>query len=109
MIKQGDWRKQNLLVLLALLAITLAGAWFRFYQIGQQPLWSDEALSVWMGQHTIADIIRLTIQLDQSPPLYYTLLHLWMRIGGSGEAWVRALSALFGILTILAIYSLGKT
>ncbi len=107
--RQGDWRKPNLLVLLALLAVTLAGAWFRFYQIGKQPLWSDEALSVWMGRHNIADIIRLTIRLDQSPPLYYILLHLWMQIGGSGEAWVRSLSALFGIITILAIYFLAKT
>ncbi len=92
-----------------MLVITLLGAGIRFIDIGKQPLWSDEAFSVWMGSHSIADIIKLTIEIDQHPPLYHILLHLWMSIGGQGEAWVRSLSALFGILTIIVIYFLGKT
>ncbi len=102
-------QKQSLLIYLALSAVTLLGAGFRFYEIGKQPLWLDEAFSVWMGQHSIPQIITLTIAIDQHPPLYHFLLHLWIGIGGNSEAWTRSLSALFGILTIIVVFFLGKT
>jgi mannosyltransferase len=102
-------QKENLFVPFALAAVTLLGAGFRFYQIGKQPLWLDEAFSVWMGAHSPPQIIQLTIDIDQHPPLYHLLLRLWMGIGGDSEAWLRSLSALFGILTIIVIYYLGKT
>ena len=101
--------KQNQLEFLALSIITLLGAGFRFLKIGKQPLWLDEAFSVWMSRHSIPDIIKLTIDIDQHPPLYHILLSIWNALGGYSEAWVRSLSAVFGILTIIVIFSLGKT
>lgn len=102
-------QKQSLVAGAALTIITLIGAGLRFYRIGSQPLWLDEAFSVWMGSHSIADIIRLTIDIDQHPPVYHILLHTWMAVGGSSEFWVRFLSALLGIFTIIVIYFFGKT
>ena len=102
-------QKQSLVAGAALTIITLIGAGLRFYRIGSQPLWLDEAFSVWMGSHSIADIIRLTIDIDQHPPVYHILLHIWMAVGGSSEFWVRSFSALLGIFTIIVIYFFGKT
>jgi uncharacterized membrane protein len=102
-------RKPTLLVTIYITGMTLIGAALRLIEIGKQPLWLDEAFSVWMGQHSLSEITRLTIEIDQHPPLYHFLMHGWMALGGKSEAWVRASSALFGILTILVIYFFGKT
>lgn len=93
-------------IFLALL--TAAAAGLRFFRIDGQPLWLDEAFSVWMGSQSPGEIVRLAVDIDQHPPVYHLLLHLWMRLGGTGEAWVRAFSALLGAATVPAIYGLGS-
>ena len=61
-----------------------------------------------MGNHSLLDVVRWSIDIDQHPPLYHLLLSIWMQIGGSGAAWVRSFSALTGILTIPILYLIGK-
>jgi hypothetical protein len=89
------------------LIITLLGAGLRLYQIGAKGLWLDEAFSVWLGWQPLPDMLSWIIRIDQHPPLYYFLLHFWMRFGDSA-ATVRTLSALIGALTIPMIYLLGR-
>jgi mannosyltransferase len=78
-------------VILASLALRLAGqhSWF----------WIDEALSVGIASHPLRDIPGLLRQ-DGSPPLYYMLLHVWMRIFGRSETATHALSLVFGLAAI---------
>ena len=90
-----------------LLAIVALGGFLRFYQIGSKGLWLDEAFSVWMGWQPVGEMLGWLVKIDQHPPLYYTLLHLWMAFGDSA-AIVRALSALLSTLTIPVIYLLGR-
>ena len=85
----------------------MLGGLLRVNQIGAKGLWLDEAFSVWMGWNSLPDLIAWLLRVDQHPPLYYTLLHLWMTFGDSA-AHVRTLSALFGTLTIPVIYLLGR-
>jgi len=82
------------------------GGFLRFYQIGSKGLWLDEAFSIWMGRQPVREMLGWLVNIDQHPPLYYTLLHLWMILGDSAAA-ARSLSALFGALTIPVIYLLG--
>ncbi|HEU5101692.1 MAG TPA: glycosyltransferase family 39 protein, partial [Roseiflexaceae bacterium] len=89
-----------------LVAIMLAGAALRLYLIADKSLWLDEAFSVWMGWQPLGAMWRYLVQLDQHPPLYYTLLHFWMWLGDS-ETVVRSFSALWGILTLPVIYAIG--
>lgn len=103
-VKQHDLPYQ-----LAILAVLLAGGWFRFFQIGKLPLWADEGFSVWMASQPVSDLIEYTIRIDQHPPLYNLLLHFWQLAGGTSEAWVRSLSAVFSTLTLIPVYFLGKT
>src|SRR4051794_41415640 len=37
---------------------------------------------------------------ESTPPLYYALAWLWEKVFGHGEAGLRSLSAVFGILTV---------
>ena len=92
----------------SLLPIVALGGFLRFYQIGSEGLWLDEAFSVWMARQPVGEMLSWAVRIDQHPPLYYSLLHCWMVALGDGEAAVRALSALFGTLTIPVIYLLGR-
>jgi mannosyltransferase len=90
-----------------LLAIIALGTFLRLYHIGTNGLWIDEAFSIWMGRQPVSEMLVWLVRIDQHPPLYYLLLHIWMRLG-DGEATVRALSALCSTLTIPVIYLLGR-
>ena len=61
--------------------------------------WIDEAITVGIASHDLADIPR-TLRLDGSPPLFYLLLHGWMALVGTGEAATRTLPLLFALLAV---------
>jgi mannosyltransferase len=90
-----------------LLAIILLGYGLRLVAIGQKSLWLDEAFSVWLAWRRLPEMWGWIARIDQHPPLYYTLLHLWMRLGDSAEA-VRLLSVLLSTLNIPVIFLLGR-
>ena len=89
-------------LLLILLAFGL-----RFYRLDAQSLWNDEGTSVAVAQRDLATITRDAAH-DIHPPLYYWLLHGWLRLVGSSEAAVRSLSALLGVALVALLYPLGR-
>ncbi len=62
-------------------------------------LWMDEGISVGIASHRIVDIPTVLAK-DASPPLYYVLLHTWMRLVGTSEVQTHALSLLFALLFV---------
>ena len=60
-----------------------------------QSLWRDEAVSILVAQRPIAWIVG---NVSFEPPVYYTLLHYWMRIFGTSEIATRSLSLLGFVL-----------
>lgn len=97
--------RDNYLVLL----IFAAGLALRIYTIGSESIWYDEAVSVAVAKLGFVEHLRWITEVDDNnPPLYYTLLHLWVQVFGDSEASVRMPSAIFGSLSILVIYALGK-
>ena len=62
-------------------------------------LWLDEALTVNIAKLPYSDLLR-HLKHDGHPPLYYLLLHVWMKWFGSGDNAVRSMSTIFSILTI---------
>ena len=61
--------------------------------------WIDEGISVGIAHHRLTSIPGLLHQ-DGSPPLYYLLLGVWIRIFGDGEARTHALSLGLALLTV---------
>jgi len=49
-----------------------------------------------------------TLKADVHPPLYYQFLYVWVRLFGAGERAVRSLSGLFYVLSVFAVYGLGR-
>src|SRR5947209_7952839 len=70
--------------------------------------WMDEAISTGIASHPLSQIPGL-LRHDGSPPLFYFLLHFWIRAFGASEAATHSLSLLFGVLTIPAGYWAGSS
>ncbi len=91
------------------LLVLAVGTSLRVYRIGAQPLWLDEASSLRFARGSLAQLWSWSALVDPgNPPLYYSLLHGWL-VFGDGEASLRLLSALLGVLTIPLVYALGRT
>ncbi|MEK7597499.1 MAG: glycosyltransferase family 39 protein [Patescibacteria group bacterium] len=68
-----------------------------------QPFWRDEAFSYFMAKKNIIEMIFLTVK-DFNPPLYYFILHYWMKIFGGSEIALRSLSIVFFWATIYVAF-----
>jgi 4-amino-4-deoxy-L-arabinose transferase-like glycosyltransferase len=89
------------------IAILALAAGLRFYRIGEQSLWADEGNSVAMALRGLGQIAQHAAA-DIHPPLYYWLLHIWVRVFGTSEAALRSLSAVFGVVLVYVIYLIGR-
>lgn len=78
----------------------------RLYGLGSESIWLDEATSIFLARLSIPDLIRWTA-VDIHPPLYYIKLHFWLALG-DGEAQVRLLSVLCGLVSVVALYALAQ-
>lgn len=69
-------------------------------------LWYDEACSWFSAVQSFPfGIMDNLLNLDmQHTPLYFFLLHFWIKVFGDSEVAIRALSIIFGILTIPVVY-----
>lgn len=70
-------------------------------------LWGDEAFSTILAMKSPWDIIKI-VSHDTSPPLHPLLLHYWMQIFGTSETAIRTISFIFYLLTVFAVFLIGK-
>jgi hypothetical protein len=75
----------------------------RLYQLDFQSMWWDEGHSIFVASHPIRQIPSLPA-MDVHPPGYFSLLHLWMALGGRSEFALRYLSVLFSLLTVALLW-----
>ena len=87
-----------------LLTILLAFG-LRLYAIERQDIWGDEAFSIWLSSQALTDVVAGGS--DTHPPLYPSLLYLWLRLAGSVPLTTRFLSVLGGTLLVPVVYILG--
>jgi uncharacterized membrane protein len=60
-------------------------------------------------QKTVGDVVRGVLFSDTHPPLYYCIMHYWMRAFGDSAFALRMFSILLGVIAIILAYSLGKS
>ncbi|HEX5450355.1 MAG TPA: glycosyltransferase family 39 protein [Gaiellaceae bacterium] len=70
--------------------------------------WIDEGLSVGIAHHHWTSIPHVLKQ-DGSPPAYYMLLGLWIRVFGDGERATHTLSLIFALACIPLAYAVAKS
>ena len=92
----------------SLVLMVLVGSFLRFYMLGSESIWLDEAASLQYAEENVLKLFSGEIHDPGNPSLYYLLLHFWIQLFGVGEVGLRSLSAVFGILGIPLIYMLGR-
>jgi 4-amino-4-deoxy-L-arabinose transferase-like glycosyltransferase len=90
-----------------LIGLTLAGLLLRFYNLGGNSLWLDEASTLTFARQSLIGIWESTAGGEFNPPLFYWLEHGMLLLGDS-EFVLRFLPALLGVLTIPVVYLIGK-
>ncbi|MEA3055537.1 MAG: mannosyltransferase, partial [Actinomycetota bacterium] len=70
-------------------------------------LWLDEALSVNIARLPLREMLD-ALERDGHPPLYYLVLHVWMKAFGEGDDAVRMLSGLCSVATLPLAWVAGR-
>jgi uncharacterized membrane protein len=92
---------------LVLLAIVALAALVRFYRIGEDSFWLDEAFTYASSRFSWRVLFFQVPTWDKHLPLFYALVKAWS-VFGDGEGAIRSLAALFGIATIPFAYGIGR-
>ena len=94
--------------MVALLALGLALALaLRLLESLGTPLWFDEIYTLSVARLPFRDLVS-TVARDIHPPLPFLLRGVWLRVGGEGELWVRSLSILAALLSLVWTWRLGR-
>ena len=91
------------------LIMTVAAA-LRVRDLDRYSLWYDEVITMRLARTANpAELIALLRQIDGTrAPLHPLLLQGWLRAFGSSELAARSFSAVCGMLTVVAVYFLGR-
>ena len=90
-----------------LISLTIVGGFLRFYNLGYNSLWLDEASTLTMSKSGFLEIWSTSLSGDFHPPLFHWIEHLMLAFGQS-EVVLRFIPAFLGTLTIPVFYLIGK-
>jgi hypothetical protein len=90
--------RRDTFLLIIVLAVAVAT---RCYRLGFASIWLDEAETLRISSLPLS--VLWVTPYDNSPPLYYTVIHFLLGFGHS-ETLLRMPSVIFGVLTVAVIY-----
>jgi mannosyltransferase len=97
--------KHKLKIVVSIIVLVFTAFGLRVYQLGQKSFWYDEACSISFACRDIWSIFSDHYLLR---PLYFVFLNVWSHLFGVNEIIIRMPSVIFGVLSVLLIYKLGK-
>ena len=86
-------------LVVVLMALSLALRWRTLWA----SYWGDEAIAIGIAVHPISALPHYLVN-DGSPPLYYVMLHYWMRLFGQSEPATHLLSLIPGLACVPAAW-----
>lgn len=91
----------------ALAAITSVAALVAIAFLGRRSILLDEAVSVGIATSSWSSFVEAVTTREVNMALYYLLLRGWVVVTGHGETAVRALSVIFGVITVPVLALVG--
>lgn len=89
-------------------SLTLGALVLRLVDLTRVELWVDEAATWYFARLAVSGHLLEQIRLEPTPPLYYALIGLLMRLFGESDFVLRLPSALIGAATMPAVFALGR-
>ena len=90
----------------SLVLLLLCSSFFALYN-SNSAYSSDEVWSIKTAGLNYSSRLA-ALKADVHPPVYFDILNLWIRLFGTSERAVRSLSALFYLLSVFAVYGIGR-
>ena len=97
--------KSKFIIIILFLLILLFGTFLRFYKITEEGFWLDELFQINATLNPLSEMFDYLPK--DKPQLDYIIQHFFMKFGND-EFHARLHAAIFGILSIIAIFFLGK-
>lgn len=94
--------------LLRLAALTAFAFALRLGLAGVQSFRLDESLSLKEAQLPLGTMVGNLLRWDVHPPLYYTFLHVWVWLTGTGVFALRLPSVIFGTAAVPLLYVVAR-
>jgi uncharacterized membrane protein len=76
--------------------------------LANYPFWFDEIASLFFAHQPLSRLWGHWAAIETNPPLFYSLLHLWLPVAGQSDAAIRLLSVVFGLVSIGLAYALAR-
>lgn len=102
-----DFKKKLLETRVLFLIILGIAIYLRMINIVSEQLWHDEGGTIFYVNSTWEEFWRRVTE-EVAPPLYYLILKGWITIFGTSVFATRLLSVIFSVLTVPALYLVGK-
>lgn len=83
----------------AILIISIIALGLRSYRLGTCDFWYDEVYSI---------LISKNFLFNWNPPIYFVILHYWIKLFGVSEFALRFPSLVFSVVSIPCLFFLGK-
>lgn len=99
----SGWKWFDLVLVSALMALSLALRWRTLWT----SYWGDEAIAIGIAVHPVRSLPHYLVN-DGSPPLYYVMLHFWMRLFGRSEQATHALSMIAALACVPVAWWSGR-
>lgn len=96
------WLRRDRITLAAFVIVALA---LRLPNLGRS-FWVDEGISIGIASHHLSQIPAL-LRHDGSPPLFYVILHFWIRLFGTSGPAMHMLPLLISLAAIPVGYWAG--
>lgn len=91
-----------------LLVIVVLGSFLRVLDLGEQPIFGDEAFSVWFATRSWDYLWTVVPGIELHPSFYYSILKVALAFGH--DEWILRLpSALFSIAILPVVYIAGRS
>lgn len=90
-----------------LLGVLLAAFLIRLWHLNLESFWADEGWTMLLSSGPRLTDVVVTMANDQHPPLYFALVHGWVRVAGDSEYAVRLLSAFASLIGVALVYRLS--
>jgi uncharacterized membrane protein len=87
--------------------VLVGAAALRIWHLGARSLWTDEGSTWTAATAPLRELIRLCAEKDASPPLFYLLTSLAVRLGGD-EAALRSISVLASVGLVWLTYRIVR-
>jgi uncharacterized membrane protein len=98
-------RRTQRFVLAALCVLYTA---VRLWRLTDSCLWFDEIFSVHAAEHDWGSLFGFVAKDLIHPPLFYSLLKIWITIGGENILWLRLIAVIFTCLSLIPFFLLCR-